>query len=179
MGQKDQAELVDPPVTKRKKRKDRPSLAERARKQGRELAELGNTAVNTPRQLPSHVGGLLRRSLRTMYKARGGGFYASGFVVCFVILELGTLFGEIQSSTGLGSFFSEQLLQLLFRFTIDSMANTIQSLLWPILLISWSPIYGGLSLALGYLVFDRYIKKPLEGLLFGATPAAAPQEPQS
>ena len=150
-----------------KTRKPKESLVERAKKQGQELVDLGSTAVNTPRQLPSHVGGLLRRSLFKMYSARGGGFYASGFVICFVFLEISTLFAELQSSGGVGGFFGEQIFHLVFRFTIESFGNTLRSLLWPLLLINWSPVFGGIFLLMGYLVFNQYIKKPLEGLLFG------------
>lgn len=157
----------------------KPGLVERTKQHGREWADLGSTAINAPRELPSRLSAKMRRSLHTMYAARGGGLYAVGFVISFVILEVQSFFEGFQSSSGIGGLLGEQLLHLLLRFTLDSLGNTIQSLLWPLILINWSAIYGSILLVAGFFVFDRYIKKRLEVLLFGSDPQASPGESQS
>ncbi len=147
-------------------RKRKPGVVERAKQQGRELADLGNTAVNAPRELPSKLGHKFRNFLHAMYTARGGGLYATGFVINFLFLEIQTFIQEVQTSTGVGGFFGDQIIHLIFRFTLQSLVNTIESFLWPLSLIQWSPVFGGVALAAAYIVFNRYIKKRLEALLF-------------
>ena len=145
----------------------KPGFRARLRERGSGIAELGRTAVHQPREVPQKVGGLVGKSFRKMYVARGGGFYACGFVITFVLLEAQTLAEDLFSSSSISDFIGEQLLQWIFRFALDSLVNTIQALIWPVHVISWIPPVGVLIFAAGYVVFGRYIKEPLGVWLFG------------
>lgn len=140
---------------------------------------LGRVLVNEPRAFPGALGKVAKRSVRTLWDARGGGLYACGFVLTFIGLEIRSLFDGIVSSSGAGAFFGEQLFQIFFRFTIDSLQNTMLAFLWPAFAIEWSPMWGGAMLAVLYVVFPRFIKKRVESWLFhdDDTPPAAPQDP--
>lgn len=138
----------------------------RLKRRGREAAALGNTLVKRPREFPGEAGRLLKRTFRTMWMARGGGFYAIGFVVTFVWLEIRTIATEIGASDGLGSFLAEELLEFLFRFSLQSIGNTVQALLWPLLAIDRYEAWGLAVLGAGYLLFDALLKEPLTAWLF-------------
>lgn len=150
----------------RKRKAEKVSFLEGMQNRVRETLGLGRVLVTEPRAFPGALGKVAKRSVRTLWDARGGGLYACGFVLTLIWLELTTLFGEIVSSGGIVEFFSEQVLEFLFRFTIDSFQNTIYAFLWPVYVIRISPIWGGAMLALLYVVFSRFIKDPLEDWLF-------------
>jgi hypothetical protein len=145
----------------------KPGMRARLKERGSELADLGRTAVQQPRDVPQKVGGMLGTSVRKMYVARGGGFYACGFVITFVLLEARTLADDLFSSSGIGGFIGSQLLQWLFRFALDSLGNTLQALIWPVYVISWTPPVGVLVLAAAYFLFGKFLKEPLGRWLFG------------
>ncbi len=153
------------------------SFVARMRRRGRETKALGHTLINEPRAFPRQAGGLFKRMFRTMWEARGGGFYACGFVISFIWLEINTLIDEIASADGFIEFFTEQFLEFLMRFSAQSITNTVLSFLWPLLVIDrLGPISVALLLA-GYLAFARFIKPVLTAWLFddGMT-AAAPDD---
>jgi hypothetical protein len=109
---------------------------------------------------------VIRRWIRKVWDARGGGLYACGFVIAFVWLEFTTLVDEFSSSNGITGFFSGQLVQFLLRFTVDSLVNTVNALIWPVHFIRFSPPWGFVILGALYLVFTYVLKKPLERWLF-------------
>ena len=109
---------------------------------------------------------VIRRWIRKVWDARGGGLYACGFVVAFVWLEFTTLVNEFSSSTGITGFFSGQLVQFLLRFTVDSLVNTVNALIWPVHFIRFSPPWGFVILGAMYVVFTYVLKSPLERWLF-------------
>lgn len=76
------------------------------------------------------------------------------------------LFGEIIAATGFVDFFTEQLLELPFRFLTESLSNLVAAFLWPLPLLQFSPPWGIAILAAIYLAFAKFIKKPLEQWLF-------------
>jgi hypothetical protein len=118
---------------------------------------------------------VIRRWIRKVWDARGGGLYAFGFVVAFVWLEFTTLVNEFSSSTGITGFFSGQLIQFLLRFTVDSLVNTAYALIWPVRIISYSPPWC-LSFLAQYVVFT-YVLKNLERLLFHEADTVAAEQP--
>ncbi|MEX2496913.1 MAG: hypothetical protein WD448_12535 [Woeseia sp.] len=127
---------------------------------------LGRTLVEEPRAFPGQLKLQLLQWARATWNARGGGFYACGFVLTFLFLELKLLFTELTSS-GAGGFIAEQLLQLLLRFTVDSLLNTLFALMWPLFILRLSPVGGALLLVAGYFVFTRFLKERFTRLLFG------------
>jgi hypothetical protein len=142
----------------------------------RESADLGRVLVTEPRSFPSAVWIVIRRWIRKVWDARGGGFYACGFVVAFVWLEFTTLVDEFSSSTGFTGFLSGQLIQFLLRFTVDSLVNTVHALIWPVHVIAFSPPWGFVILGAMYLVFTYLLKNPLERWLFHEADTTAAEQ---
>ena len=101
--------------------------------------------------------------------ARGGGYYACGFVVTFLWLEIKTFASEVASMTGVGSFLSEQLLEFFVRFTVQSIENTVGAFLWPVRVIERWPL-GWAVLIAGYVIFRYFIKAKLQRWMFDEEP---------
>jgi hypothetical protein len=134
-----------------------------------ETASLGSLLVNEPKAFPGALLQVFKRGFRNVWDARGGGLYACGFLVTFVWLELSMFFGEIQEAESFGGFFSGQLIEFLLRFSLLSLQNTINALIWPFHIISLSPIWGSLAIGVMYMLFAKFAKAPLEQWLFGDT----------
>jgi len=147
-----------------KKKKER--FVARIKRRGREAKALGTTLVNEPKAFPAEAGGVVKRGLRTMWQARGGGFYAVGFVLTFLYLEARTLVREVGASDGVVSFFTEQAMEFLFRFSIQSIQNTALAFVWPFLVLDAWHEYGLVALAAGYLLFAYVLKDRLTEWLF-------------
>ena len=133
---------------------------------GQEAAHLGQTLWNEPRSFPREALRTTKRSFRTVWNARGGGLYACGFVIAFAWLEVKTLYNEIASADGIGSFVSDWLLEFLIRFSIQSIENTVHAFLWPIYLVQRFEGWGIAILTILYLTFPRFIKPALTRWLF-------------
>jgi len=110
--------------------------------------------------------GWFRRWFAKVWKVRGGGLYACGFLFTFIYLEVTTVAGEFVESESIGAFFSEQLIEFVFRFAIDSMVNTIQALMWPAIVVQWQPPLGAIGLGLAFIAFPKYLKPPITRWLF-------------
>lgn len=162
---------------KKQKRKKEPFLTG-MRNRFLETVNLGRLLVAQPRAFPGELGRIFKRFLRTLWSARGGGLYACGFVVTFLWLEATTVVDEVASATSLGSFVSEQLFEFLFRFTIQSLQNTIGAFLWPVYVLQLSPVWGGATLGALYFLFPRYLKEPLTKWLFDGDDRAEPGDPE-
>ncbi len=110
--------------------------------------------------------GWFRRWFVKVWKARGGGFYALGFAATFIYLEVTTVAGEFVESASLMAFFTEQLIEFVFRFAIDTIRNMVMSFIWPVYWIEWQPPFGAIALGVGYVVFAKYIKQPITDWMF-------------
>lgn len=145
---------------------DKPSYFQKLGKRVKDVGLLGQTLVREPKAFPGQTAKTLRPWFRKVWKARGGGLYACGFVVTFVYLEATTIIGEILASKGIVEFFTEQLVELIFRFIGDSLLNMIQAFLWPLAVGEFSPPWGIAILIAMYLLFRYWIGEPLEQWLF-------------
>lgn len=133
---------------------------------GRETVSLGRTLKDEPREFPGQLLRALKRSFHTVWNARGGGLYACGFVITFIWLEIRTVIAEFAEAEGIGAFLSEQLFEMLVRFTVQSIQNTVMAFLWPVWLIERFEFFGIAALAVLYFLFPRLIKEPLNRWLF-------------
>ena len=133
---------------------------------GRELKALGQVLVNDPKSFPAGLLKLVKRSTRTVWDARGGGLYACGFLITFVILEIRMFFVDIYEAESISGYFSSQVSELLFKYIGESFQNTISAFMWPVYVIELNPTWGAIILAGLFIIFPKYIKKPLEGWLF-------------
>jgi hypothetical protein len=145
---------------------DKPSYIKKLGNRAKVVGSLSETLVREPKAFPKKTAHAMRPWFRKVWKARGGGLYACGFVVTFVYLEVTMLVGEILSSNGVVEFFTEQLLEIVFRFVGESLRNMIQAFIWPVEIITYSPPWGIAMLAAMYLFFTYLIKEPLEQWLF-------------
>ncbi len=107
-----------------------------------------------------------RRWFAKVWKVRGGGLYAVGWAATFVYLELTTVLGEIAEADGIVDFFTNQLMEFVFRFMSDSIANMIQAFIWPVFIVQWQPPIGVIALGAAYIIFANYVKHHITAWLF-------------
>jgi hypothetical protein len=151
---------------KAKSKSQKPSFFTRMANRGREFNSLGQLLVNEPRAFPGALLKVIRRSVRTIWDARGGGFYACGFVLTFIWLEITMFIEDIVEATGIADFFGEQLLEMLFRYLGESFVNTIKAFMWPVYIIQISPPWGVAVFVLMAVIFNKILKEPVEKWLF-------------
>ena len=149
-----------------KRQPDKPSYIKKLGNRAKVVGSLSETLVKEPKAFPKKTAHAMRPWFRKVWKARGGGLYACGFVLTFVYLEASMVIGEIMAATGFVDFFTEQLVELPFRFLGESLRNLISAFLWPVPLVEFSPPWGIAILAAMYLLFTYLIKEPLEQWLF-------------
>jgi len=151
---------------KAEKKANKVSFTMRMKNRGRETVSLGKTLVNEPREFPGALQDVFRRSFRTIWNARGGGLYACGYVLTFIVLEIKMFFGDILDAESIGGFFGEQLFEMLFRFLGESIQNMVFAFIWPVWFIQYESPWGLVMLVLMFVVFSNFLKAPLEQWLF-------------
>lgn len=115
------------------------------------------------RVLPERSHGWFRDWFRKVWKVRGGGLYAVGFAVSFLVFEIGSLSDDI---LGIGSLFNGQAFDFIIQLLLESLANTIKAFMWPVFVVAWAPPYGLIGLAVAFVGFTRFLKAPIERWLF-------------
>lgn len=151
---------------KTRKQRERVSFVQRIRNEINEMLALGRVLVHEPRSFPHALFRTIKHSMRTIWRARGGGYYACGFVVCFFWLEIKSLVTGIAGSDSALGFVGQEIVEILFHFISDSFVNSILSFIWPAFLIQWSPTWGAVVLVAFWFLFSRVIKEPLTNWLF-------------
>jgi hypothetical protein len=151
----------------KKTKAKKPSFRERMAEHGRDAKHLGRTLKDEPQSLPREVGGIVRRSLRRIWDARGGGLYACGFLATFVYLEVTMFFGDIAEADSVSGFITGQVTEMLFKYLGESIMNTVTAFIWPVYVIQVKPPWGLIVLAGAFVVFDRFFKTRIETWLFG------------
>lgn len=152
---------------KRKKKKDERSFSEKWSERSADAKHLSSTLIKSPKEFPGAAEGVIRRGLRRMWSVHGGGLYSLGFVITFLLLEIRMLIDDLMDLGGFGDFFSEQLLQFVFRFTFESIGNTVQAFIWPVHVIQFDPPWGVIVLGIAFAVFPHTLEVPIEKWLFG------------
>lgn len=149
---------------KEKKKKD--PFAVRMKRRGREFGNLGKILATEPKAFPGALLDLCRRSFRTVWDARGGGLYATGYVITFLWLEVTMFIGEVMAAESIGGFFGEQLFEMLFKFLGESLQNMVAAFMWPVFVVQIAPPWGAIAFGLAYVSFDRLFKTQIEAWLF-------------
>jgi hypothetical protein len=149
-----------------KRQPDKPSYFRKLGDRARVVGSLSETLVREPRAFPYRTANAMRPWIRRVWNARGGGLYACGFVLTFAYLEASALISEILGATGMVSFFTEQIFEMLFRFMGASMKNMVLAFIWPVPIVQFSPPWGIAILVATYVIFANFVKKPLEQWLF-------------
>jgi hypothetical protein len=119
--------------------------------------------------LAGHAHGWFRTWFAKVWKVRGGGLYACGYAITFVYLEVSTIAGEIAESESIWAFIQEQLIEFIFRFALESFANLLQALMWPVYIVQYRPPFGAIALGIAFVVFPLTLKKPIEKWLLPET----------
>jgi len=145
----------------------KPPLRRRVGDKLNEVGEFGRESVRDPGSVPGKAHGWFRRWFRKIWKVRGGGLYALGYIVTFVWLEVTSLTGELVESDGVGDFLSGQVIEFVFRFASDTIVNMVHAFLWPLKFLEYRPPYGIVALVLLYLGFARFLKPVIERWMFG------------
>jgi hypothetical protein len=158
--------MPDAKKKEKKKKRKKDSFAVRMKRRGREFKSLGQTLANEPKAFPRALLGVIRRSFRTVWDAKGGGLYAVGYVITFMWLEFTMFVGDVMAAESVGGFFGEQIFEMLFRYLGESLQNMIAALIWPVYVIKIAPPWGAIAFGLAYAAFDRLFKGPIEAWLF-------------
>ena len=114
--------------------------------------------------------GWFRSWFRKVWKLRGGGLYACGFAVTFIIYEVQSLADDV---LGIGALFSGQAIDFIVNFIIDSLTNTMHAFMWPVHIVQLAPPWGAIGLGIAFVGFAKYLKPPIEQWLFGDEPDLA------
>lgn len=116
--------------------------------------------------LANQASGWFRTWFARVWKVRGGGLYACGYAVTFVVLEIRTLTAELWESDGPIDFVTSQAPELVFRFLGESIFNMVEAFIWPIRVLEFSPPIGAIILGVAFFLFPITLKKPIERWLF-------------
>ena len=155
----------------RAKKSKRRSIGERVGDGARLVGEIGDDLVRRPGVLPGKAHGWFRTWFGKVWKVRGGGLYAVGYALTFAYLEVRAIISEVLEADGVIDFFTNQLIEFIFRFLSETFVNMIQAFMWPVFLIQWWQPYGLITLILLFVLFPAVLKKPIERWLFGDQPA--------
>ena len=116
---------------------------------------------------PKSAGSMMRRATVRLWRARGGGLFGLGYVICFGVLQVRSFTEQIATSTSVEEFVIGEIAQHLFRFGVDSFVNAFLSLLWPAYVLDyfsgWG--FGGwgiVILVVGFWAFERWLRPLVE-----------------
>jgi hypothetical protein len=151
---------------KKRKKKVKDPFSVRMKRRGREFSSLGQTLANEPKAFPGALLNTFRRSLRTVWDARGGGLYAIGYVITFLWLEIMMFVGDVMEAESVAGFFGAQIFEMLFRYLGESLQNMIAALIWPVHVVTFAPPWGAIAFGLAYAAFDKLFRGPIEAWLF-------------
>jgi hypothetical protein len=140
----------------------KPALHQRFVNEIESISEAGRETIRDPRGTPKRAHSWFRRWFRNLFKVRGGGLYALGYIVTFVYFEVTTLAGEVVESATVSGFLGAQAFDFVFRFLSDTIGNMARAFIWPVTVIAFRPPYGLAALVLGFMLFDRLVRPPLE-----------------
>jgi len=133
----------------------------------RAAGEFGREAVVRPEGLPGKAHGALRGWFRRVWDVRGGGLYAVGFAVAFLLFEVREIFfDDIPRFIAMNNVFSSEIIGFGFQFVLDTFINFVKALMWPVYIATLWPPAGAIALGLAFFLFPRYLKKPIEHWLF-------------
>ncbi|MDH3675092.1 MAG: hypothetical protein OES12_06330 [Anaerolineae bacterium] len=132
----------------------------------RSAGEVGRDTIRNPGALPGKAQGWFKRYVGKIWRVRGGGLYACGYVIAFLWFEVVTIISEMAAASGVGDYIASQATEFITRFLTDTFRNMIAAFIWPVYVVAISPPVGAIALGLGFILFPKYLKKPIERWLF-------------
>jgi hypothetical protein len=143
------------------------SVGRRVGENLRAAGELGREAAVRPGGLPDKAHGWFRSWFRKVWQVRGGGLYAVGFATAFLFFEIReVVFEDIPQFIAMNNILSSELIGFGIQFLVDTLLNFVRALLWPMYVVTLWPPAGAIALAAAFVLFPRYLKKPIESWLF-------------
>ncbi len=67
------------------------------------------------REQPKSIGPLLRESMVSVWRSRGGGFYGLGYIIAFIYFEAQMLAGDVLESDSVADFAVAQVFEFIIR----------------------------------------------------------------
>ncbi len=157
-------------MTRARKKKDKPPGKPFGRRLGESLratGEISRDAVQRPGSIPDKAHGALRGWFRKVWDVRGGGLYAVGFAIAFLVFEITEIVtDDIPQFIGINNVFSSEIIGFGIQFIIDTMVNFVKALIWPVYVLTLWPPAGAIALGVAFLLFPRYVKPHVERYLF-------------
>ena len=148
----------------------RRSFGRRVGENLRAAGEAGRDAVTRPGGIPDKAHGWFRSWFRKVWEVRGGGLYAVGFALAFLFFEIReAIVEDIPQLVAMNNVLSSELIGFGIQFVIDTMINFVRALLWPAYIVALWPPAGAIALVAAFILFPRYLKKPVERWLFQDT----------
>jgi hypothetical protein len=145
----------------------RKPLGRRVAENLRAAGELGRDAVTRPGGLSDKAEGWFRSWFRKVWEVRGGGLYAVGFAVAFLYFEIReAVVEDIPQLFAMNDILSSEIIGFGIQFLVDSMVNFVSALMWPVYVVQLWPPVGLIALVAAFVLFPRYLKKPIERWLF-------------
>ena len=108
---------------------------------------------------------MLRASLISLFQSRGGGLYALGYVVTFVVLEvleIPELFGDLAGLFVGDGTLAGSVIALGVDFFVDTLRNMVYAFIWPALVIQYFGWVGVALVAVGFATYDRLLRSIVE-----------------
>ena len=159
--------MVPPIKPKKKTTKPRKPLGRRLGEGLRATGEFSRDALQRPGSIPDKAHGAFRTWFRRVWDVRGGGLYAVGFAIAFLIFEITEIVtDDIPQFIAMNNVFSSEIVGFGIQFIIDTMVNFVKALIWPVYVVSLWPPAGAIALAVAFLLFPRYVKPHVERYLF-------------
>ncbi len=100
-----------------------------------------------------------------LVQSRGGGLYALGYVVTFVlmeVLEIPDLVSDLAGLFGGDGTFPGSLFALGVEFFVDTLRNMVYGFIWPALLIREFGWMGVAAVAVGFATYDSVLRPIVE-----------------
>jgi hypothetical protein len=159
--------VVPPIKPKKKTTKPRKPLGRRLGEGLRATGEFSRDALQRPGSIPDKAHGAFRTWFRRVWDVRGGGLYAVGFAIAFLIFEITEIVtDDIPQFIAMNNVFSSEIVGFGIQFIIDTMVNFVKALIWPVYVVTLWPPAGAIALAVAFLLFPRYVKPRVERYLF-------------
>ena len=120
-----------------------------------------------PGGLPDKAHGWFRSWFRKVWEVRGGGLYAVGFAAAFLFFEIReAVVEDIPQFVAMNNILSSELIAFGIEFLVDTLVNFVRALLWPMYVVMLWPPAGAIALGAAFILFPRYLKKPIQSWLF-------------
>ena len=159
--------MVPPIKPKKKTTKPRKPLGRRLGEGLRATGKFSRDALQRPGSIPDKAHGAFRTWFRRVWDVRGGGLYAVGFAIAFLIFEITEIVtDDIPQFIAMNNVFSSEIVGFGIQFIIDTMVNFVKALIWPVYVVTLWPPAGAIALAVAFLRFPRYVKPHVESYLF-------------